>query len=430
MSRKSLDPLVIPSSQGGGEVVVLEYPAGKRVSKKVIDDVDGFQEASFKSQEEAKAVFQKIADRIERSDNLVLLRAKMGDVGRMRGKDAEWETEEIRAGVKDGITLERALQGKGQIEIVIGQYLPRTREWKQISMNYSLNIAGVSSGIDLLKLKKKEKELNKMLSKAKELIRSGDVGDGLKVIYKVIHLITDDVIQGDLERLLRTEDARKSRILKWIEAVEDHPEEAKEDEYREASMRVKEAVLGALGGAEVGKKVLSGGYVGGMLDGSFEAWMGGSIETRESIIADFLKRTGRRSIQPRYIPKSLSLPDLKKQLRSIEEGTDRPIVKSFQSKKSSWSEKAKVYFGVGNTGKEDMAKILSKGNTKRERELMKGFDEIYDRGMKAYETSGSRPNQTPFSWGMARVQAVLFGSPSRNQDADVVEKYGLPLLRG
>ena len=39
-----------------------------------------------------------------------------------------------------------------------------------------------------------------------------------------------------------------------------------------------------------------------------------------------------RKIPQRYAPKSLSKEDKKKQLESIKKGTDRPKVKSFQSK--------------------------------------------------------------------------------------------------
>ena len=131
----------------------------------------------------------------------------------------------------------------------------------------------------------------------------------------------------------------------------------------------------------------------------------------------------------RYVPKSLSSEDRKKQVKSIREGKRRPMVKSFKSKRSPWTKKAKNYFGDGNTSKVDMSNILSKGNKKREKELKKGLDEIFDKGAKAYFTSGSRPNQTPESWGYGRVFSVLFGGPSRTIDKAIVKKYKIPLLK-
>jgi hypothetical protein len=134
-------------------------------------------------------------------------------------------------------------------------------------------------------------------------------------------------------------------------------------------------------------------------------------------------------IPRRYVPKSLSPADRRKQIKSILEGKVRPKLKSFKSKTSSWTEKAKSYFGDGNTSKLDMAIILSKGNKKMQKKLMKGFDEIFKKGEGAYFSSGSRPNQTPASWAYARLFSVLFGGPSRNIDKAIVEKYNIPLLK-
>jgi len=134
-------------------------------------------------------------------------------------------------------------------------------------------------------------------------------------------------------------------------------------------------------------------------------------------------------IPKRYIPAVLTRRDKEKQLKSILEQTDRPILKSFKSRRSSWSNLARDFFGESNTSKEDMARILSKGNKKRYNELMKGFDEIFDKGMKAYYTSGSRPNQTPYSWAYGRLFSVLFGGKSRDIDSNEVKKYNIPLLK-
>ncbi len=135
-----------------------------------------------------------------------------------------------------------------------------------------------------------------------------------------------------------------------------------------------------------------------------------------------------RKIPTKYIPKSLTPSDRKKQLQSIREKRDRPKVSSFKSKRSNWTRMANSYFGDNNTSKIDMAKILSKGNKKREKELMKGFDEIFKKGEGAYYSSGSRPNQTPYSWAYGRLFSVLFGGPSRDIDKAIVEKYKIPLL--
>jgi acetolactate synthase small subunit len=425
MTSKLLEPLIVSKEEGGKDVIILEYPSRKRISPRVINDVDGFQEVSFKSQEDAREIFQRIGRKIEKDDKLILIRAKLGDIGKMRGDDAEWDLDEILAGRKGDLTLERALQGRGDIQLVLGKYLPRKNEWIQITMNYRLNIAGVSSGKAIIEINKEEKKLKSMLEKVMKLLKDDKVADALKELSKINHLIANPETQLGIERVFQMEDARKSRLLKWIELIEDY-EEDKEEEYRESSENIREILSDILGFGKSLSKIS-----GGFLIKAFEDFYGtgsGRRETRESIIEDFLKRTGRRTIQKRYIPEDLTLEDLKKQLKSIEEGTPRPQLKSFKSRESEWTRKAKEVFG-DERSKEDIVKFLSPDNTRKQKRLLKGFDEIYDRGMKAYETSGSRPNQTPFSWGQARVYGVLFGSPARNQDADIVNKFNIPLVK-
>jgi len=136
-----------------------------------------------------------------------------------------------------------------------------------------------------------------------------------------------------------------------------------------------------------------------------------------------------RKIPTKYLPKSLTQKDRAIQYESIREQRIRPKVSSFTSRPSKWTRMARNFFGDNNTSKIDMAKILSMGNKEKEKELFKGMDLIVKKGEKAYFTSGSRPNQTPQSWGMARLFSVLFGGPSRNIDKDIVKKYNIPLLK-
>lgn len=151
------------------------------------------------------------------------------------------------------------------------------------------------------------------------------------------------------------------------------------------------------------------------------------MDLREQIIKKAEKDLGRK-IPRTYVPKSLSIPDLRKQIRSLKEGSQRPRLKTATTRRSRWTIKAEKYFGKGNTSKNDMATNLARNNPTRKSRLKKAFDIIYDRGMKAYQTSGSRPNQTPQSWGQARVFSVLFGGSARKTDADVVKQYRIPLL--
>ena len=122
-----------------------------------------------------------------------------------------------------------------------------------------------------------------------------------------------------------------------------------------------------------------------------------------------------KKINPKYVPKSLTPEDRKKQVKSIKEGTDRPKVDSFKSKRSSWATKFENKYGYKISETSKIAKsIISK----------KGIDEILKKGRAAYYTGGSRPNQTPSSWARGRLYAYIMGGAKvRKADKSITEKY-------
>ena len=122
------------------------------------------------------------------------------------------------------------------------------------------------------------------------------------------------------------------------------------------------------------------------------------------------KKTG---IPKKYIPKSLSKEDREKQIESIRKGKDRPKVKSFKSKRSSHVVKFEKKYGT----KISDFKFISKNIIKQ-----KGIDEIMKKGRAAYYT-GSRPNQTPTSWALARLASVIMNGKARQVDLDIWNKY-------
>tara|TARA_B100001939_G_scaffold49933_1_gene39234 strand:- start:441 stop:857 length:417 start_codon:yes stop_codon:yes gene_type:complete len=136
-----------------------------------------------------------------------------------------------------------------------------------------------------------------------------------------------------------------------------------------------------------------------------------------------------------YIPKSLSEADKKKQKKQLEKSrqdykkgkyTEREDLKSFKERPSSYVKEVKKKTGLPMNF-DKLADKLTRTD-KREKELLKGFEEIYKKGKGAYYSSGSRPNQTPESWGKARLASVLVGGPSRKIDKAIVKKYNIPLL--
>ena len=53
-----------------------------------------------------------------------------------------------------------------------------------------------------------------------------------------------------------------------------------------------------------------------------------------------------------------------------------------------------------------------------------GIQKILDKGMGAYYTQGSRPNQTKESWSYARLASVILYGPAFRIDKDIALKYG------
>jgi hypothetical protein len=120
-----------------------------------------------------------------------------------------------------------------------------------------------------------------------------------------------------------------------------------------------------------------------------------------------------KKMNPKYVPKSLSKEDKKKQVKSIKEGKDRPKV-DYKTKRSSHVIKFEKKYGVKITNKSFIYKnIISKT----------GVDKIMDKGMAAYYSSGSRPNVSKEQWAYARLASVIMGGPARKVDAKIWAEY-------
>lgn len=121
-----------------------------------------------------------------------------------------------------------------------------------------------------------------------------------------------------------------------------------------------------------------------------------------------------KKVPKTYVPKGLTEKDKKKQIKSIIEKKDRPKIDSFKSKRSGWVSKFEEKYKHKITDTDWIDKNLLK---------KKGQEEVIKKGQGAYYSSGSRPNQTPFSWGLGRLGSVLLGGPSRRIDKKIYDKY-------
>ena len=114
-------------------------------------------------------------------------------------------------------------------------------------------------------------------------------------------------------------------------------------------------------------------------------------------------------INLRYLPKNITRKDRKKQGRELMKSRrlykkgiyhSRPKLKSFKSKKSPHIIKAEKIYGVHKIG---ATNELAKATGCQRKALAK----IINKGEGAYYSSGSRPNQSGRSWGLARLASSI-----------------------
>ena len=127
----------------------------------------------------------------------------------------------------------------------------------------------------------------------------------------------------------------------------------------------------------------------------------------------------------KYVPKSLTKKDKSKQKKEIEKSKKmykkkkyytREKVKSFKSKKSEHIKNAERIYKLDSI--KPSKKLAEKTGCS-----LKGLQEIVKKGQGAYYSSGSRPNQTPHSWGIARLASAITGGKSSQIDFHILEKY-------
>lgn len=119
-----------------------------------------------------------------------------------------------------------------------------------------------------------------------------------------------------------------------------------------------------------------------------------------------------RNIPAQYL-KGLKGKDREKQIKSIFEGTIRPKTKA-PEKRSSYVIKFEKKFNKKITDEDWIHKnIITRTGQKK----------IIEKAMGAYFSGGSRPNQTPSSWGYARLASVIVGGPARKIDKTIWDKY-------
>ena len=126
-----------------------------------------------------------------------------------------------------------------------------------------------------------------------------------------------------------------------------------------------------------------------------------------------VKYKGKEYDIPAQYLKGLKGADREAQIKSIVLKKKRPKT-DFKSKRSGWVKKFEDKHGHKITDEKWIHdNIITRTGQKK----------IIDKGMGAYYSSGSRPNQTPHSWGYGRLGSVILGGPARKVDKNIWDKY-------
>ena len=130
------------------------------------------------------------------------------------------------------------------------------------------------------------------------------------------------------------------------------------------------------------------------------------------------------SIPLKYLPWRLSLKDRKQQLRQLKISRDaykkniyitRKKVKSYKSKKSQHLLTAQKIYKLKNIS-------VNANLSKKTGCSIKALNKIVNKGRGAYFSSGSRPNQSAESWGLARLASSITGGKAAAVDYSILEQ--------
>ena len=126
----------------------------------------------------------------------------------------------------------------------------------------------------------------------------------------------------------------------------------------------------------------------------------------------------------RYVPNVLTRKDKKKQINMIIKSKKlykkhkyytRKNISSYKNKKSNHISNARKIYNIQNiTPNKELAQ---KTGCK-----ISALKQIVKKGEGAYYSSGSRPNQTPQSWGLARLASSLTSGKAAAIDYDIIKK--------
>ena len=129
-------------------------------------------------------------------------------------------------------------------------------------------------------------------------------------------------------------------------------------------------------------------------------------------------------VPKKYIPSRLSKKDRKKQSKMLKKSRRMYKKKKYYTRKKVSSYKSKISNHILNARK--MYKVKKVGASKElSRKTgcsIKSLRKIIKKGQGAYYSSGSRPNQTSTSWGVARLASAVTGGKAAAIDFKIIKE--------
>jgi hypothetical protein len=126
----------------------------------------------------------------------------------------------------------------------------------------------------------------------------------------------------------------------------------------------------------------------------------------------------------RYLPFSLSKKDKQKQIKMLlksktlykkDKYYTRKKLVSYKNKPSKHIIRAKKIYKIDKI-------VPNKELSLKTGCSLSALNKIVEKGEGAYYSSGSRPNQTPQSWGLARLASSITGGKAAAVDYTILEK--------
>jgi len=126
----------------------------------------------------------------------------------------------------------------------------------------------------------------------------------------------------------------------------------------------------------------------------------------------------------KYLPKNLTAKNKRQQFKMLMKSKKLYKKQKYYTRKNISSYKNKKSNHISNARKIYDIKTIAPNKELADKTGCKieALEQIVRKGEGAYYSSGSRPNQTPQSWGLARLASSITSGKSAAVDYDILKK--------